>query len=123
MKTFNYLSGLVMLILMCSALIIMTCSFHFMIVYTYVLKWYIKAIKKKMTSYLYHSNDSFAQNIKISRNVMAVLSKRIEQLVPINRYAQRVASFSSSHYSMAKTIYNRYSVKNVKNCKEYVCQS
>jgi len=52
MKTFNYLSGLVMLILMCSALIFMTCSFHFMIVYTYVLKWYIKAIKKKMTSYL-----------------------------------------------------------------------
>jgi len=32
MKIFNYLSGLFVLILMCNALIIMTCSFQFMIV-------------------------------------------------------------------------------------------
>ena len=42
-----------------------------------LVKYSDGGMQTNITSYIYHCNDSFAQNIKISRNVMAILPKKI----------------------------------------------
>ena len=62
-----------------------------------------------MTSYFYHSNDSFAQHIKISRIFFGVLLTRNEQLVPINRYAQIMSNVIHRATTVSKHVNLPYS--------------